>query len=62
MIRSFQLRAETELINTRPDIAENIMAQQKINARMKQGDVEKAIQIQNENREKQKLLNYGGSQ
>ena len=62
MIRLAQEKAEYELLNERPDILENINVQGYVNERMKQGDVEGAITEQKENLDKQKLLQYGGTQ
>ena len=61
IIREAQKQAEYELLRERPDIAETIKTQEYINQQMKQGNVEGSINIQKENLEKQKLLQFGGS-
>ena len=61
MLRAEQLAVEQLLLNQRPDIAETISSQQRINARLKQGNVPAAIDIQNQHREKQKLLQYNNN-
>ena len=62
ILREAQKQAEYELLRERPDIAYTIKTQTYINQQMKQGNVEGSINLQKENLEKQKLLNYGGSQ
>ena len=61
VLRNAQKMAELELLNERPDIAETINKQLDINDRMKAGNVPGAAQIQQEDLEKQELLQYGGS-
>ena len=61
IIKDAQERAEYELLNERPDILDEINSQEFIDARMKQGDVEGAIQQQKRQSENRKLLNFGGA-
>ena len=61
MLRSEQLSVEQELLEQRPDIVETISSQQRINERMKQGNVPAAIEIQRQHRDKQKLLQYNNN-
>jgi len=61
ILREAQRAAEAMLIAERPDIADTINMQRRINNEMKKGNVEGAAKVQQENIEKQKLLIYGGS-
>jgi len=61
IVKEAQMMAELELLEERPDIAENINRQQYVNDLMKIGDVNEAANQQQENLEKQQLLQYGGS-
>ena len=61
IIRDAQKQAEYELLRERPDIAETIKTQEYVNQQMKQGNVEGSINLQKNNLEKQKLLQFGGS-
>ena len=61
IVREAQLIAEQKLLELNPDIVENIQDQQLTDQRMKLGDVEGAGRLQQENLEKQTLLEYGGS-
>jgi len=61
LLRDAQQRAEAELLVERPDIAQTIDTQLYINEEMKKGNVEGAANMQKQNLEKQKLLQYGGS-
>jgi len=49
------------LLLERPDIRETIQNQLIINNQMKKGNVPGAAQVQKDDLEKQKLLQYGGS-
>ena len=62
LLRDALMQAEYEMLNARPDIAEKIEAQEYVNQRVKSGDVEGAGILQKKNLEKQKLLEFGGSQ
>jgi len=61
ILKEAQWKAEYELLQERPDIAENIHSQNYVNIKMKQGDVEGAVQEQKRNLNKQKLLQFGGA-
>ena len=61
IIKEAQMMAELELLQERPDIAENINRQQYVNDLMKIGDVNEAANQQKENLEAQQLIQYGGS-
>ena len=60
MIRDKHKIAEKRLILQNPDVAENITDQRRVNARMKEGRIDEAIRIRDENTKRQ-LLEYGGS-
>ena len=62
ILRTAQRLAEIRLLSERPEIADVIHDQQIINGLMKQGDVQGAGQIQEADLEKQKLLEFGGTQ
>ena len=61
ILRKAQGMAEAELLAERPDIVDTIRSQTYVNEEMKKGNVEGAAQVQKEQLEKQKLLEYGGS-
>ena len=61
ILKRAQAAAELQLLNERPDIVETIQSQQYVNEEMKKGNVEGAAQVQRDQLEKQKLLEYGGS-
>ena len=60
MIRDKHKIAEKRLILQNPDVAENIIDQRRVNARMREGRIDEAIRIRDENTKRQ-LLEYGGS-
>ena len=61
ILRSAQKQAELEMLSERPDIANQIRSQVYINEEMKKGNVEGAANMQKQNLEKQKLLQYNNN-
>ena len=61
ILRTAQKAAEQRLLLERPDIVELIQSQQYVNTEMKKGNVKDAARVQQENLEKQQLLEYSGT-
>ena len=61
ILRTAQKEAEAILLERRPDIAETIQNQLYINNEMKKGNVPGAAQIQKDDLDKQKLLQYNNN-
>ena len=61
IIRAAQKIAEQRLLAEHPEIAQTINYQQEVKGAMKQGKVDEAHNLQKEELEKRKLLQFGGS-
>ncbi len=62
ILKNAQKLAEQRMLQERPDIIQQIQSQEYVDAEMKKGNVKGAANMQIRNLEKQKLLEYGGSQ
>jgi len=60
VLKNAQAEAEARLLAEHPGIAETIEAQQEINYEMKEGEVNRAGEVQKKHLETQKLLQFGG--
>ena len=61
LLKDAQQKAEAELLVERPDIAQTINTQLYINEEMKKGNVKGAANMQKQQLENQKLLQFGGA-
>jgi len=61
LLKEAQQKAEAELLAERPDIAQTINTQLYINEEMKKGNVKGAANMQKQQLENQKLLQFGGA-
>ena len=61
LINNAQKIAEARLLRDRPDIVNVIRSQAVINSAVQQGNIDRAIDVQKDDLDKQKLIQFGGS-